>query len=216
MTLVKKFAGGLIAAGMLAAASGASANVVLFDDFDADTPVLNWAGDSVFLSIPQPGNVQGLPSVDLVSESDGFPNLVFQGNSVDLDGSTGSGFSPAGQIQSIASLALGDYTVTFEMAGNLRSAPVQTTQISIGSSVLDLSPPSDQVFTLMTLHFHNVSGQLSFTDLGPSDQQGDLIDNVTVTTGVPEASTWAMLTAGFASLGFAAFRRVRKTSTAIA
>jgi hypothetical protein len=35
-------------------------------------------------------------------------------------------------------------------------------------------------------------------------------------TGVPEASTWAMMLAGFAGLGFAAFRQSRKTSTAIA
>ncbi len=34
--------------------------------------------------------------------------------------------------------------------------------------------------------------------------------------GVPEPSTWAMLLAGFGGLGFAAFRRARKTSIAVA
>ena len=36
--------------------------------------------------------------------------------------------------------------------------------------------------------------------------------DVTLTPTVPEASTWAMMLAGFGGLGFAAFRRSRKTS----
>jgi PEP-CTERM motif len=40
--------------------------------------------------------------------------------------------------------------------------------------------------------------------------------NTTVTPSVPEASTWAMMVAGFGGLGFAAFRRSRKASVAIA
>ena len=34
---------------------------------------------------------------------------------------------------------------------------------------------------------------------------------VNVKSTVPEASTWAMMLAGFAGLAFAAFRRTRKT-----
>ena len=89
---------GVLAPGVLAAGIFAGAGVVISDNFDSDTPTLNWPGDSVFQSIPQPGNASGLPSVDLVSSSDGFPDLVFTGNSVDLDGSTGSGNSPAGEL----------------------------------------------------------------------------------------------------------------------
>jgi fibro-slime domain-containing protein len=40
--------------------------------------------------------------------------------------------------------------------------------------------------------------------------------DVTLTPSVPEASTWAMMLTGFAGLGFAAFRRGRKTAPAIA
>jgi hypothetical protein len=36
------------------------------------------------------------------------------------------------------------------------------------------------------------------------------------TSSIPEASTWAMMGLGFAGLGFAAFRRTRRTSVAIA
>jgi hypothetical protein len=52
----------------------------------------------------------------------------------------------------------------------------------------------------------NVSSQVSFTDLGPADQQGDLLDNVVV-TAVPEPFTWAMMILGFFGVGFMAYRR---------
>ena len=65
--------------------------------------------------------------------------------------------------------------------------------ISIGGSSFSLTPPNSQGYTLTTLFLTNVSGQLSFTNRGPSDQQGNLIDNIVVTTGVPEPSTWAMM-----------------------
>jgi PEP-CTERM motif len=205
--LVGVLAPGVLVAGILVSVSSANAGVVLSDNFDSDTATLNWPGDSVFQSIPQPGNVAGLPSVDLVSASDGFANLVFHGNSVDLDGTTGSGNSPAGELQSITSLSTGSYTVQFEFAGNERGAPPETTVVSIGNQSFSLTPPNSQGYTLTTLFFTNVSDKLSFTDLGPSDQQGNLIDNVVVTTGVPEPSTWAMMVLGFAGLGYAAFRR---------
>ena len=108
---------------------------VIYDNFDQDTAVLNWSGDSVFTSIPGPGNVTGQPSVDLVSTADGFGNLAFSGASVDLDGSTGSGFSPAGEIQSVKVLNTGTYIVSFEFAGNLRGATVQTTRVAIRHAV---------------------------------------------------------------------------------
>ena len=207
MKLIGVLAPGMLAAAIFAGAPSAYAGVVFSDNFDADTPTLNWPGDGVFQSIPQPGNVQGLPSVDLVSASDGFPGLVFSGNSVDLDGTTGSGNSPAGELQSLTSLTTGNYTVQFMFAGNERGATPETTVISIGDESFSLTPQSSQSYTLTTLFFTNVSGPLSFTDLGPSDQQGNLIDNVVVTTGVPEPSTWAMMMLGFAGLGYAAFRR---------
>jgi hypothetical protein len=47
---------------------------------------------------------------------------------------------------------------------------------------------------------------VSFTDLGPADQQGDLLDNVVV-TAVPEPFTWAMMMLGFFGVGFMAYRR---------
>src|ERR1700683_77746 len=112
-----------LALGILASLAGAQfayAGVVLSDDFGTTGAVTNWPGDGTFLSIPQPGNVQGLPSVDLVGPGY-FDNLAYStGNSVDLDGSTGNGNFPSGEIQSIASLTTGVYSVHFLLAGNMR------------------------------------------------------------------------------------------------
>jgi hypothetical protein len=134
----------LIVAAVLALASaawaqGANAGVVLSDNFDAGVAQGNWPGDGVFLSIPQPGNVQHLPSVDLVGPGY-YDSLAYSGNSVDLDGSTGSGNHPAGELQSIASLGLGNYRVQFELASNLRNYPNQTTVVAIGGESFDLTP----------------------------------------------------------------------------
>jgi hypothetical protein len=170
---------------------------------------------TVFRSIPQPGNVQGLPSVDLVGPGF-FANLAFSGNSVDLDGSTGNGNNPSGELQSVASLALGNYTVSFLLAGNLRGAPAQTTTVTIGAQSFTFTPSNTTGYTPETLFFTNVTGQLSFTDSGPSTQQGNLLDNVVVTTGVPEPSTWAMMILGFLGIGFAAYRQRSRVSFRLA
>lgn len=207
---------GLAVAAALAATAGAHsalAGVVLSDNFDADTAVLNWAGDSTFVSVPAPGNVYGKPSVDLVGVADGFGYLAYSGNSVDLDGSTGTGFSPAGEIQSVQSLAKGDYTVSFLLAGNLRGAPVQTTVVSIGSQSYSITPSNTQPYTPYTLLFNDASGKVDFTDLGPATQQGDLLDNVSVSS-VPEPMSWALMLVGVAGVG--GVLRPRRRSVAAA
>ncbi len=205
----------LAAAGAMFAQS-AHAGVVLSDNF-AGTAQGNWPGDSVFLSIPQPGNVSGLPSVDLVGPGF-YDNLAYgAGNSVDLDGSTGTGFVPAGELQSIASLSFGNYDVQFLLAGNLRSAPNQTTAIAIGSSVIDVTPSSNtQPYTLYNLLFTGASGQVSFTDLGPATQQGDLLANVVVSTAntdlTPLPGALPLFAGGLGIIGLVSRRRKRGTA----
>jgi hypothetical protein len=205
-------AAALVFAGI--AASGAQAGAVVLSDNFSGTPMLNWPGDGIFQSIPGPGNVYGEPSVDLVGPST-YPSLSYNGgNAIDLDGSTGTGFSPSGEIQSVMSLAKGDYTVQFELAGNLRGAPVQTVDISIGGQTQTLTLPAGQGFTLETLHFTDASGHLSFADMGPASQQGNLLADVNVTAGIPEPATWAMLILGVAMIGFAARRRAEGAALA--
>jgi hypothetical protein len=173
---------------------------VLSENFDSDGVTLNWAGDSVFQSV-----VQNNASVDLVGVQNGYGELAYSGNSLDLDGSTGYGRTPiAGEIQSVADLALGDYTVSFLLAGNLRDADAQTTVVGIGDKTFDFTPAASQAFTSYTLHFTGASGHLSFLDMGPSDQRGNLLDNILVTTGVtgvPEPAVWTMMLVGLFGIG---------------
>src|SRR5665213_903801 len=111
-----------LVAGM--ASHGAMAAVVtsITDNFTTTDPTHNivggnWLGDNVFTSVPAPANINGNPSVDLVARSffgnlapgAGAPAALAGLNAVDLDGSTGNGFSPAGALLSNNTLAAGTY-----------------------------------------------------------------------------------------------------------
>ena len=47
---------------------------------------------------------------------------------MDLDGTEGTGFTPAGEIVSVLSLSTGSYAVSFDLAGNLRGRPTRPLQ----------------------------------------------------------------------------------------
>lgn len=194
---------------LAASVQGASASIVLQDDFDSSTGnTLNWAGDATFRSIPQPGNVSGSPSVDLVAASNGWGITTYSGNSVDLDGSTGTGFQPAGELDSVSSFGLQSYTLTFALSGNQRGASPQTTDVYMGNTLLhSYTLASGDPWLTYTLNFTG-SGQLRFVENSVSDQQGNMLDSV-VLSAVPEPSTWAMLIVGFFGLGFIGWRRDR-------
>ena len=186
-----------VAAAALTAGS-ASAGVVLKDNFDSDgPPVLNWPGDSTFTSTAAPG------SVDLIGSPPPFFDLSpGHGFYVDLDGSTGSGNDPAGQLTSVLSFGAGTYTLQFDLAGNLRGAPDQSTTVSLGNFAVTLTPTASTNFVTHAFTFTTATaGKLVFTEHGPSDQQGNLLDNVQLTTGVPEPTTWALMLVGFGGLG---------------
>ncbi len=226
---MKNYVVALLATAALGAfASTAQAGIVFSDDFttSGQIPTDNWTGDAFFTPFPLPPT-SGQPSVDLVGGSN-FGSLAPNAgnttaatasliglNAVDLDGSTGNGNSPAGILVSNVSLAPGNYTVTFALAGNLRGAAPQTTIVDfLGSDTfIEITPANNQPYTWYTFSAVGASGPLVFADFGPSSQQGSLLADVTVSA--PEASTWAMMGLGFAGLAFAGYRS-RRTATAIA
>jgi len=201
-TVFAGVAGAVLLAAALPAAAG---QILLQDNFDADAQVLNWVGDSVFTSTAAPA------SVDLIGT--GF--FDFQpghGNYVDLDGSSGNGHEPAGQLTSALSFGPGSYTLTFDLAGNQRGAASQSTTVSLGDFSATYGPLLSGVnFTTQTVNFTTTTaGHLIFTEHGPSDQQGNLLDNVTLSTGgVPEPASWALMILGFGGVG-AALRSRRR------
>jgi hypothetical protein len=197
-------------AGFMASGSSSFAGIVLQDDFNSGVKALNWTGDSVFLSTGAPA------SVDLIGP--GFFDLQpGNGNYVDLDGSTGPNNNPAGQLTSIATFGPGSYVLTFTLGGNARGADNQTTVVTLGTQALgtfDLASNDPFITRAIAFTVTGPGGFLQFTENGPSDQQGNLLDNV-VLTAVPEPSTWAMMLLGFMGVGFLAYRR-RKSDFRIA
>jgi hypothetical protein len=187
-----------VSAAVALIAGNASASILLSDNFDAGSPhadQLNWTGDATF-------NVTSPPSsVDLIGAGGSFDFIPGHGGYIDLDGSSGSGNNPAGQLTSVATFGPGTYTVTFDLAGNQRGASSQSTTVSLGSFSQTFGPLASSVgFATQTITFSTASaGHLVFTETGPSDQQGNLLDNVALS--VPEPATWAMMLMGFGGLG---------------
>jgi hypothetical protein len=202
------FSAAAVVAAVLAA-QAAQANVVLSDNFNSDAQTLNWAGDEIFSSLPgSVGQGPGIASTDLIGT--GFYDLYSgNGNYVDLDGSSGYGNLPyAGMLQSKASFGAGTYTLSFDLGGNARGAAAQTTDVYLGSTVVaSLTLASNSPLTHYSYTFKSSGGNLAFDELGPSDQQGNILDNVTLNS-VPEPASWAMMLLGMGAIG-ATLRRSR-------
>ena len=167
-----------------ATAQAASAGVVLSDNFNADALALNWTGDSVFTSNAVADAGGAIASTDLIGSGyfDFFPG---NGNYVDLDGSTGYGNLPvAGQLESNSAVGAGKYTLTFDLGGNARGAADQTTVISLGGFTDSITLASGAPLATHSVTFNTAGGNLFFTESGPSDQQGNILDNVTLSTAV--------------------------------
>jgi hypothetical protein len=196
-------------------AQNSQAAVVLTDNFNSDPQVLNWTGDTIFNVVPNPP-VSGQSSVDLIGIGGPFDFYPGNGNYVDLDGSTGSGFNPAGQIVSKSSFGVGNYTLSFDLGGNARGALNQTTDVYLGSAlVASINLSSGDPLKLYSFGITGAGGALSFIERSSADQQGNILDNVTLSS-TPLPSTWSMLLVGFAGLGFFAYRGARKASVATA
>jgi hypothetical protein len=155
-------------------------------------------------------------SVDLIGA--GGPYDFYSGNGlyVDLNGSTGH----PGQLTSDVIFAAGSYKLTFDLGGNARGDGSKTTSVSFGLGTFSksLTLASSAGLDTYTYTFTTTkAGSLVFTDAaGGNPNIGNILDNVTVATAVPEMSTWMMMLAGFAGLGFVSFRKAKKTTAGLA
>jgi hypothetical protein len=194
---------GALAAGLFAGVSVANAGVVFSDDFNSYATQTNWAPPANW-SVP-------VGSVDLIGETPTGTQFDFypgHGGYVDLDGSSNA----AGTLQTLGSFAAGSYTLTFDLGGNARGDVDKTTTITLGDFTQSITLSSSSPYALQTFSFTTTGGQLSFADGAAGDQNvGNILDNVTLSTAVPEPSTWAMMLVGFAGLGLAGWRARRKT-----
>jgi len=208
LTLRSTLTAAAVAAGLIGGISAANAAVVFSDDFESYAPVLN-------ANLAPNWTIGG--SVDIIGIGTAFNLIPGQDDThyVDLDGST----QTPGTITTTKVFGPGTYTISFDLAGQNRAYDLLTKTTTVTFDGKTASFPLVWNAALATYTWTvttSTAGTLSFSNsAGGNDNVGDLLDNVSVSTVVPEASTWAMLVAGFAGLGFAAFRG-RKTPLGIA
>ncbi len=184
----------------------ANATVVLSDDFNSDALQLAWSGDSSFNSLATPSSQgKGHASTDLIGNN--FKGLCGDGTRcVDLDGTTGYGNKPSGELQSVQSFGPGTYTLSFDLNGNRRNVAGQDTTISLGSfsvTIPGTTLVSSFPYTLFTYTFTTTTaGKLDFYEAGPSTYRGALLDNVVLSTAAtPEPISWALMVLGIGGVG---------------
>lgn len=189
----------LTALAALTLSAASHADPVWADNFDANVLALN--GTPIGWSVSS-------GTVDIIGSN--FSGTLFDllpghGAYIDLDGSTGD----AGFQSTLLTLTAGvQYTATFDLAGSQRGS-TETGTATFGTSTLSYNIASNVGFTGYSLTFTpTTTGQygLSFQNVG-GDNVGALLDNVAVTTAVPEPETYALLAAGLVAVGFMSRRR---------
>jgi hypothetical protein len=159
------------------------------------------------------------------------PNITpYQGlNFYSLDGAGDNGVFIAndGITQSVATVTGASYQLTFGLSGENGPGGITTLAVTIGSQTTDFTITSDssgffsKPLALTTISYVATSAitAISFIETASNDGGNNdaLIDGVSfqgpsVTSAVPEPSTWAMMILGFCGVGFMAYRRKQNGS----
>lgn len=147
----------------------------------------------------------GGTSVDVINGSYG----AITGNSIDMLGTPG----PGSLSQGFTTIAGQNYKLSFDLSANGDGGDSKALIVTVG---MDPAHTFDYTYVgdmnnhvTETFYYHaTTSGTatLAFTSAA-SGYSGAVIDNVMVTTAVPEPETYAMLLAGLGMIGFIARRK---------
>ena len=219
LLLKKSYLGAAFCAAVIvtAASSYASANSLI-----ADGDFSNPSGGGGFTTISAgssfgPWTVTS-GSIDLIGGY--WQSPTSGGGSVDMDGN-----NPGTIIQSFIAPTTGTYDLTFFLSGNPDGGnPLKTLDVSVGlaNQIFTYTTGSnthgDMLYVPELLTFGAVAGlnTLQFSSLDdPSSPYGPVIGDVSL-AATPLPSTWTMLIAGFAGLGFLAYGGSKKGAAALA
>lgn len=171
-------------------ATTAQAQTVFSDSFDANVLNLN--------SVPTGWTITNGGTVDVIGPGLFGELCAGSGSCIDLDGSTGL----SGVLSRSFTLTAGTtYTLSFDIAGNRRGAGTETGTVSLGTSSLNYSLADSSgaaPYQTLSLDFTpgaTASYALSFANFG-GDNQGAILDNVTLTAAVPEPASAALMLLG--------------------
>jgi hypothetical protein len=222
------FAGGLA----LIATEAGAANLVSNGDFaniDGTWTDNTGLGSNDFLTpgavaIPGWSNVPGFANEFWVTSPNGYGLTASPGNGssffVDLTGQANS--QPFGGLEQTISTTAGvKYTLTFALgsattwnsgpdAGSALTASATGTSLLASKLFAAGAPTSANEWQTETLSFTADSASTTIEFLGDSANVASKyigLDDVSVSSTVPEASTWAMMLVGFAGVGFLAAHR---------
>lgn len=192
----------IFAAVLLSAAGAANAVTIFSDNFDTDVNGLNTVSFAGGWSVAN-------GTVDTIGSPPPFFDLIpGNGHYIDLDGSTGD----AGEFSKALLLTGGvTYTASFDLAGSQRGDR-NIVDVAFGTTLNTYTLASADPLGNASLVFTpGATGlySLSFANRG-GDNVGALLDNVSVTTAVPEPSTYALMLAGLAGMGAVARRRAKR------
>ena len=118
--------------------------------------------------------------------------------------------------QSFTDVAGASYSVTFwAFDGGANGDGSAFLQVSAGANSVTLNDAHPFPFEKFSFGFTG-TGSDTLMISATTDPSEWFVDNVSVSSGVPELSTWAMLVLGFVGLGFGSYRQTKARSVSFA